>query len=157
MSAVRIQTVAAAAITARGLIGVTIDHHAMKHRMVHAAHFMFDDKDPIAFVRIDQLFEAELVIAHFFGNQSTLFEKRVRAGKVGDVNGDVVAVVVGPRLIGFFEYERLVAADFHSRDDGAAAALSRRRRSEYLIVKARDGRGAIHRRPCGLERHLGHR
>lgn len=76
-SAIRNQRVVAAAITAPRLLGIAIDHHAMKHRMVHAADFVLEEKNVTIALRVDDFLETKLMIAHLFRNQAAFFEEGV--------------------------------------------------------------------------------
>ena len=111
LSAVRNERVAPAPITARRLIGITIDEKAMKHGMMQAANFMLEQKYPTIIHGIDDFFEAKLMIAHLLRYQAAILEKRVGTGKVRDIDGDVVPIVGTARLLGFAEDQRLIAAD----------------------------------------------
>jgi len=63
-SVIRNQGVAAAPIAARRLLGIAINHYATKHRMVHAADFVLEEENVTIGLRVDDVLEAKLMIAH---------------------------------------------------------------------------------------------
>ena len=74
-SVIRNQSVAAAAIAARRFLGIAINHHTMKHRMVHAADFVLEEENVTIALRVYDVLEAKLMIAHVFGNQAAFLRK----------------------------------------------------------------------------------
>ena len=81
-SVIRNQSFASAAIAARRLFGIAIDHYAMKHRMMHAADFVLEEENVAIALRVDDVLEAKLMIAHVFSNKAAFFEEIVGTGKV---------------------------------------------------------------------------
>ena len=88
----------AVGVVAVGLQGIAVDEGAQVHRMRGAAHFMLDGEQVLAAVEIDDVLEAVLVLIVFLGDEAALQEALIRAGEVGDVDLDVVAVIVRLRL-----------------------------------------------------------
>ena len=99
----RDKRVPATAVIALALSRVAIDERAMIHRMAQAPHFMFQSEFLATILRIDDIFEAELMIAHVLGNQSAALQETVRFGKTGDVNGNMVAIVRSQSFLRFAE------------------------------------------------------
>ena len=75
--------------------------------MRHAAHLVLDLEEHLAVVGIDDVDEAVLVRVALLADDPALQHLLVRAGEVGDVDGDVVAVVGVERLVGLAEDQLL--------------------------------------------------
>jgi len=79
--AVRNKRITTATITARGFVGIPIDHQSIEHGMMQASHFVFNDKNGTIALGVNDFFEADLMIANFFRDQPALLQISVRTGK----------------------------------------------------------------------------
>src|SRR5689334_16311597 len=79
--------------------------------MFETSHLMLEGELVILILRIHDIFETKLMIAHVFGNQAATLQVAIRCGKICDVNGNMVSVVWRNRLVCLAESERLVSAD----------------------------------------------
>src|SRR5262245_65101352 len=111
---VRNQRVPFAAIPALGLCRVTVDEKTVKHRMVHTANFVFNEKDTATIIGIDNFFKTILMVTHIFGNQAATLQVSIGPGEIGDIDRDMMPVVGCQRLIGLSNYSRLIASNFPS-------------------------------------------
>ena len=111
--------------------------------MEQAAYLVFDLAQHRAGVGIDDGLEAVLVLVALLRNQAVPFEKAVRAGEVGHIYGDVMAVVGRNGLCRFPEVERLAAVDADVGDRGAAVAFDARGGLHHVPIEAANAfRGA---------------
>ena len=97
----------------------------------------------LAAVRIHDGLKAILVLVGFFGDQTTLSQVFVGSREVRHVHGDVVAVVLGDRLVGLGEPHFLVVAHAHGRYTASAVAGQ----SSTSLIEACDS-------CAGVRRHL---
>src|SRR4249919_2449141 len=79
----RYERIPATVINALALGRIAIDERPMIHRMAQAPHFMLQSKLLASIFRVDDVFEAKLMIAHVFGNQAAALQETIRIGKVG--------------------------------------------------------------------------
>src|SRR5918996_3439551 len=82
-----------ASIMALRLIRIAIHEETMEHWMVQATNLVFEKKQGLTGLGVDHVLQAKLMIAHFFGNQATLFQERIRSGKICNVNRYVMPVI----------------------------------------------------------------
>src|SRR6185503_15285803 len=101
--------------------------------MREASYLVLDLEQGRAGIQIADRLEPVLMPVAFLGDEAALLEKAMRSREVGDVNGDVVAIVGREWRRLFPEIQRL------SRADGNACARFAIRRFrcnvEYLLVK----------------------
>ena len=94
----RDESIPAATIFTLRLRRIPIDKRPIEHRVMKASNFMFQQKDDSSAIGIDNRLKPKLVIAHFFGNQVTALEKIIRPGKVGHIDGNMMAIIRSERL-----------------------------------------------------------
>ena len=75
------------------LVGVAIDQRAGIKRVGHRPHFVLELKQGFAAIDIDNILEAILILIAFLGDQAAFAQAGMRAGEVGEVNLDMMAVV----------------------------------------------------------------
>ena len=106
--------------------------------MAAAAHLVLDREDRGAGARIDNVLEPELVVANAFGDQVVLLQILEWAGEVGEVDRDVVAIVV--RDVGpLTEHELLPSTNVDKRGGPAtifdAAGAPKTRAEQPLSMR----------------------
>src|ERR1035437_5091598 len=137
--------VVAAHVIVIGLRRIAVDERPRIERITQAAHLVLDREQQLAAVEVDDIAKAILVLVAFLDDQSAFDQKAMRAGKIRDVDLDVMVVVRRRRAVGFPEQQFLGAAGIHARDCVAAALLDRRGCVQDLAVKTRDPAGAAAR------------
>src|SRR5690349_5755851 len=90
---------------------IAVDQRARVERMGEASHFVLKNEKRLSTLRVDDVSEAILVLAALLGDEPALEQAAVRPGEVGDVNLDVVPVVIRQRSRGFAETQPLRGAD----------------------------------------------
>src|SRR5262245_40325525 len=101
---VRNQRVPFAAIPALGLCRVTVDEKTVKHRVVHTANFVFNEKDTATIIGIYNCCKTILMVTDIFGNQASTLQVFIVPGEIGDVDSDMMPVVGCQRFFGFLKY-----------------------------------------------------
>ena len=76
-----------------GLVGVAIDQRAGIKRVGHRPHLVLELEQGFPAIYIDNILEAILILIAFLGDQAAFDQAGMRAGKVGEVNLDMVAIV----------------------------------------------------------------
>ena len=66
----RYERIPATMVTALALGRIAIDERPMIHRMAQTPHFMLQSKLLVTILRVDDVFEAKLMIAHVLGKWS---------------------------------------------------------------------------------------
>ncbi len=79
--------------------------------MRHAAHLVLDSEQVPAVLEIDDVLEAVLVLVVFLRDQVALEQPAIGPRKIGDVDLDVVAVILALLGCGLAELQILVLAD----------------------------------------------
>src|SRR5919201_2728234 len=120
------------------LRGVAIHERPRVHRVRERAHLVLDLVEELAGLRIDDLLEAILVGVRLLADDAALVELGMRAAEVGDVDGDVIAVVRADLVARLAEQQRLAVADLHARRRAAVILLEPRGGAHDLAVEARD-------------------
>ena len=77
---------------------IAVDQRAQKHRMGETAHFVLDGKQQQAGLRIDDVAEAVLVGVVLAADETALFQFAVGAGKIRDIDRNVMAVIIRKSL-----------------------------------------------------------
>src|SRR5579884_1637806 len=136
----------------RRVLWLPVHQRPPVQRVAGAPYLMLDGEDRLAGVRIDDIGEAELVVADALADELALLEELVRPGEVGNVDGDVVAVVVRD-VLALAKDQPLVDANFDDGRRSLAVLLQAGRRAKDLLIEALDaGRGAR----GYSELHVGH-
>src|ERR687892_2035145 len=102
------KSIPAAPVGALRLCWIAVDKRTMIHGMAQASHLVLQNEFFAAVIWIDELFEAELMIAHLFGNQAAALQVSIGRRKVGDVNRDMVPIIGRDRLFGLSEEQKLM-------------------------------------------------
>src|SRR5262245_6881465 len=89
-SLIRNQRVPFPAVAALGLCRVAVDEKTVKHRVVHTANFVFNEKDTATIIGIDNFFKAILMVTDIFRNQATTLQVSVGPGEIGDIDSNMV-------------------------------------------------------------------
>src|SRR5262249_11828169 len=147
------QTVVTGTVIAVGLGGIAVGERAAKERMGLAAHFMLDREQHLARVEIDNVIEAIFVRVDLARQQIELVEPALRAGKIGNVNLHVMAVIWQFGLAGFTEIPVLLLADLNAGGTAAAVPDHRGQRTHHFAVEPRN---ALGRTGTNVELDIGH-
>jgi hypothetical protein len=106
--------------------------------VAHAAHLVLDGEQHPAVVHIDDVLEAILVLVALLGDQAPLQQPAMRAGEVGKIDGDVVAVESRGGGVRLAEDEMLAGADRGARKPPALVLGHVAFRAQHLAVEAGD-------------------
>src|SRR5687767_12954100 len=117
---------------------VAVHERAVEQPMLHAARLVLDLEELASVARIDDPLEAPLVGIGLHGDQVALLQPMIWAREVGDVDLDVVVVVLAQRLRRLREVQALVLPDIHRGSVPVKAGRS----AHDLLVKPRDALGA---------------
>src|SRR5215469_1599533 len=113
--------------------------------MLHTANFVFDSKQDLAALRIDDVLESILVLVALLGDQSLRRQPAMRAGEVVDVDLNVMPIVGRRRLVGFTEEQVLPRPGSHAGKRSTRVLEPCCLRTHDLRIKARDTLSRSHR------------
>src|SRR5256885_76092 len=102
--------VAARRVVAVALGGIAIDQRPRVERMLHAADLVLDGEEVLAVGGIDDVLEAVLVLIALLGDEPALQKPPMGTGEIGDIDLNVVPVVIRQRPIGLAEDQVLLCA-----------------------------------------------